>query len=416
MVFAQGSSVFIKKLEALKIEPIVALQIWSTYTTGAKVYNADKKVYESVDNRINTQLRRSRVGIKGEFSTNLKFNFTAALDLVGRDLLAGTEGGANNGGAPKFQIWNAYLQWKLLNKSEALYVTSGYFPPQIGRESITSAMRSTSMEKSWSQNYLRRQLTGTGPGRVMGVNFGGLFVGQEQLIGFGYDLGLFNPAFQSFQGNSSGKRYAPLLVGRLVLHIGDPEHSTYRINHKVNYFSKRKGISIAFAGAHQRNTDLFSNNTALVSDFLFNWKNLNLDGEFALLQRSKLLNEQSGIAQKILATAHTAYFRMGYNIHLSNQWIIEPIVMIMQFNGGLTEAEQYYAEITKLNSGKDHTIDLGANLFLSPDLKLNLHYTLKSGDPGHAGAGTTINNYFYQAGIGPIQRGDWLGAGIVATL
>ena len=161
-----------KKLEDFKLKPSIGLQLWSSYTIGEEVYDKSLGKYKSVDDRLNFQIRRTRLGFSGQPYGHLLFKFDAALDLVGRDLLSGTEAGANNGASPQFRLWNAWLQWKIKKGSEKFNLVAGYLPPQIGRESITSALRSTSMEKSWSQNYLRRHLVGIGPGRAMGVNLG----------------------------------------------------------------------------------------------------------------------------------------------------------------------------------------------------------------------------------------------------
>jgi hypothetical protein len=53
---------------------------------------------------------------------------------------------------------------------------------------------------------------------------------------------------------------------------------------------------------------------------------------------------------------------------------------------------------------------------LNPDFKLSLSYTLRNADAGTEREGTTINNYYYQPGVGAIKRGDWLGVGLVIIL
>ena len=187
----------------IKVKPTAVLQVWSTYTMGQQVYNETTGTYEQVGNRFNTQLRRSRFGMKGNAGQDLKFNLTLAVDLVGRDLLSGTEGGANNGGSPGPRLWNAYVLWRLVPKQEWLHLGIGYQVPQIGRESTTSAFRIPSMEKSWSQNYLRRHLVGTGPGRAMGVQLGGLLLPESGSPWSGrYDIGIYNPPNTALGGNS----------------------------------------------------------------------------------------------------------------------------------------------------------------------------------------------------------------------
>ncbi len=413
----EEKSRWVEKIESFQLQPFFGLQLWSTYSFGTEIYDEEKQFYQKVDNRLNSQIRRTRFGIKGEPYPHLKFNFTASLDVVGRDLLAGTDAGVNNGGSPKFRIWNAYVQWKALKNSEAVNIIAGYQLPQIGRASMTAALRSTSLEKSWSQNYLRRHLTGIGPGRALGINLGGLLSSPSPDLNFGYNFGVFNPVFESFSGNSTGIKYAPLLVSRLVMHIGDPEMKSYSISHKINYFSKRKGLSIALAGAHQNATDLFASNQALGWDFLFNWKHFNFDGEWTIIRRKALPDPTlNGEAPDQIVTANTGYIRMSYNIFLKNKWMVEPVIMMVQFNGPLDSEDQLIASSMKSNSGKDHSMNVGGNLYFNPNLKLSLHYTFRSGDEGEAGPGATVNNYFFQPGVGAIKRGEWLGLGLVMII
>ncbi len=414
-LFAQSENGFFKKLKDYKIQPIIGLQMWSTYTFNQEVYNEVSKKYEAVDNRLNTQLRRSRLGVKGQPYKNLKFNVTASLDVVGSDVLSGTQGGGNNGSSPSFRIWNAYVQWKVLNDNEFLNLTVGYLSPRIGRESITSAMRYTSMEKSFSQNYLRRHLVGTGPGRAPGLNIGGLFYKEERKVNLSYDVGIFNPVFASLGGNSTGSKYAPMLNGRVVLHIGDPEFTKYSTSHKVNYFNKRKGLSLALAAAQQGATDLFESNEGLGFDFLLNWGAVNLDGEWTWLKREASRILVTGGEEIFSSSSNTGYARLSYNIEVGSGRYLEPVFMMMQFNGALNKDDQKNAADAKLSAGEDYLFDVGLNYYLNKNFKLSLHYTFQQADAGEAGDGATVNNYFYQKEVGAIHRGDWLGLGLVAV-
>ncbi|MEZ4983859.1 MAG: porin [Saprospiraceae bacterium] len=402
------TSTFLKKWDKYKLQPIVGFQVWTTYTTGTEVFNATTGQYDAVDNRLNTQLRRSRFGIKGQPYPNLQFNVTAALDLVGQDVLTGVEAPGNNGGSPTFRVWNAYMTWKLTNKSEHFNLSFGYLLPQIGRESMTAALRSTSFEKAWSQNYLRRQLTGIGPGRAGGVNMGGIFRKTDANIGWGYDVGVFNPVFEMYNGNSTGNRFSPLVVGRFHVTYGDGESAKYSLGHKVNYHSQRKGITLGVVAAQQGATDLFYTNQAAGVDLLLNWKHLNIDGDWTVLQR------QTADMSHRKVTSQTGYVRCSYNLHLANGYMLEPVAMWVQFSGEMDEEGQAAASAAGAFAGKDQTIDVGLNLYFNPDLKLSLHYSLRDGDAGFAGAGARVNNYFNQSGIGAIHRGDWAGLGLVS--
>jgi len=412
ILFAQPES-WKDKMPDFEIQPVIGLQLWSSYTIGQEIYDERTGQYNAVDNRLNFQLRRSRLGFKGQVYKNLKFNLTTAFDLVGRDVLSGSEAGSNNGGSPKLRLWNAYLQWKIIPGSEKLNLATGYFPVQIGRESITSALRSPSMEKSWSQNYLRRHLVGIGPGRAFGANFGGLFLNDSGNIHWGYDLGIFNPAFRDYNNNSVGDDYSPLLSGRLAVYIGDPESGKYSIGHKINYFGKRHGLTIAVAGAHQGESSLFKSNQAAGADVLLNLGQLNVDGEWHYLLREGTA-PGNGEADTYQALAGTGYLRASYNLLLQHDYVLEPAAMIARFEGATNAEEQEKAERLQAFAGKETIIDLGLNFYFNPDLKLSLHYTHREGDAGDKGDGATVNNYFSQSEVGAIHRGDWLGLGAVA--
>ncbi|RMG84912.1 MAG: hypothetical protein D6714_06965 [Bacteroidetes bacterium] len=415
LAFSQNDSSpsWVSKLKDFKIKPVAGLQIWSTYTTGMKVFNAQTNQYEAVDNRLNMHIRRSRLGIKGQPYPFLKFNVTASLDLVGKDLLAGTQGGGNNGASPQLRLWNGWVQWKLSPKNDFFHLTMGYLTPQIGRESMTAAFRVTSMEKSWSQNYLRRHLVGIGPGRVSGLNLGGMLLSENKNFGISYNAGVFNPAFTAFGGNSAGARFSPLLTGRVAFHFGDPEFKRYTLGHKVNYFGSRKGLTIALAGARQGQTDLFFENHALGFDWLFNWGNLNLSGDWTWLVRDG--EQDEGVATRAFSTkSNTGFARLSYNLKAGEKYVLEPVLIVTQFNGPLTSREQADALSVNAFAGEDHTFSAGLNFYWNPDLKLGLFYSAQSGDAGEAAPGATFNNYFFQGGVGAIQRGDWLGVEVVA--
>lgn len=397
------------------LQPVLGLQLWSSYTMGAKVYDEPLGQYVAVDNRFNTQLRRSRLGVKGTAFERLRFNFTAAMDLVGRDVFGGTEGGMNNGGSPAFRLWNAYIQWQLCSKREILYLTVGYQVPQIGRESTNAALRSSSMEKSWSQNYLRRHLVGTGPGRTMGINLGGLLYKNNRRLNWTYHLGVFN-AMTAQQRNSTGRAHAPLLVGRLITHWGAPVSKRYRLGGKTNFRGQRKGLSLGVAGARQGATDIYLANHAASLDLLFNWGPLNLDGEWTFLWRKGASTEPYEVSPSFTVRAQTGYLRLSYNIFLQNQTVLEPVLMWMLFTGEDSQIGQAHATQVHSLSGREQSFAGGLNWHLQDGLFLSLHYTHRFADAGFADLGATVNNYFYQAGAGAIHRGNWVGLGMVFIL
>ncbi len=404
---AQGdTSALGRLLKTYQIKASIGLQFWGTYTRGMQVYDATTNDYTAVDDRLNTQLRRSRFTLSGQPYPTLSFQLTAAGDLVGHDVLAATEGGGNNGATPKFAIWNALVNWQLTPQREHLFLTVGYFLNPVGRENNTPAVRSTSFEKAWSQNYLRRHLVGTGAGRAMGLMLGGQFsdaAGQHHLS---YQLAMQNPVFAALGGNSTGLASSPLLSGKVALHFGDPESRSYRLGHQVNYFGKRKGLTLALAATHQGKTDAFAENTACGIELLFNQPAFHLDGDYYLLTR----HGSAGNTE-----AATGYLRIGKNFHLPRQRILEPVASYWIFRGESSAEDIAVATSNGSLAGDDSGLDLGANLYFNPNLKLSLFYALRSGDAGEGNPATLANNYFQQSGAGAIQRGDYVGTGLVAV-
>ena len=396
-----------------KIQHVAALQLWSTYTFGTEIFNEETQSYEVADNRLNTQLRRSRLGFTGQVTDNVRFDLTTAIDLVGKDDLAGTEGTGNNGGSPNLRLWNAFVQWKMDAKSAAFNLTAGYMPPQIGRESITPAFKVSSMEKSWSQNYMRRHLVGTGAGRTMGINIGGLTGKTDKGYRFKYDLGIFNATNVAYSGHSAGQKASPLFVGKLVTYFGEPENKKYTTSHQINYFGERDGLSISLSGASQGENDLYKGNYAAGADFLWNKGNFNFDGEWTLMWRTGIDPITNGLLK---SKSNTGYLRLSYNFYLHDKYIIEPVIMVMQFQGEKSIEGQSKAHALACPSGQEQKADIGFNVYLNSNFKLSLHYTLRAADAGTEDIGATVNNYFYQANIGAIKRGDWLGVGVAVAL
>jgi len=223
-----------------------------------------------------------------------------------------------------------------------------------------------------------------------------------------YDIGIFSPQTFSFNGNSAGIEHAPLLTGRLALYIGEPESKTYTIEHKVNYFGNRNGLTIAFAGSHQGKNDLFKSNQAIGLDWLLNLKNVNIDGEWTFLNRSGDDSER-----KFDVISNTGYLRIGYNIFIKGSSYLEPIIMFVKFNGPLDLASQIDAAYVGAFAGTDQILEIGFNYHLNTKLKFSLFYTFNKGEKGDAVDGITFNNYYGQGSVGAIERGNLIGLGIV---
>ncbi|MCB0550624.1 MAG: hypothetical protein KDD19_23845 [Phaeodactylibacter sp.] len=413
LAFGQGDfQGWLKKKEGFKIEPYMMIQLWSSYSTGQEVYHPERNRYEGVDSRFNVQLRRVRLGFKAEPYEGLQFNVVGAYDLIGRDVLSGQVGGGNNGSLPEFGIWDAYFQWRLKKGSEAFNLVGGYFRPQLSRESITSGWSVNSMEKAMSQGYIRRHLVGTGPGRALGLNLGGLLLADNGQLGFNYNLGIFNPLTLANNGNSVGNDFAPLVVGRAVVYLGDPEMEKYKIGYDINYYGQRKGLAIGAGGSWQGQTEAFTRSYAASTDFLFNWGPLNIDGEWNFMWREGSRLPADEVERSFTYNSNTGHLRLGYNIIAGKKAFLEPAFMVMQFNGAKDLTGQADAKAIGASSGTERTYDAGINWYLNKKhLKLMLHYTWREGDAGEAAPGFTGNQYFSQSDVGAIHRGNWLGLG-----
>jgi hypothetical protein len=201
---------WLKPKEGAKIEPFLAFQLWSAYSMGQEVYDTGTKQYVPAGDRFNVFFRRGRAGLKASPYDNLSFTFIAAFDGLGKDALNAALGPANNLTTPQLSLWETFLQWK----AGKVILTAGYFRPQLSRESITAAWGVNSMEKAMSQTYIRKHLTGIGTGRAPGLNLGGLILPEGKNWGLNYNVGIFNPVYQAYNGNSTGFRFSPVFVGR----------------------------------------------------------------------------------------------------------------------------------------------------------------------------------------------------------
>lgn len=390
---------WLPKSDSFRLKITTMVQLWGTYSTGQQVFNATISQYEAVDDRFNVSLRRARIVFNGDPYPRLGYTLALFYDQTGYDILSAGLG-ATNKDQPAVGVWDAFGQYRLGKKRSAPVLTAGYFRPQMQRESITTAWAPTSFEKAMSQNYVRRHLAGTGPGRATGLNIGGLWLGQN--IGLNYNAGLFTPVAAAFDGSSGGRKWAPLWAGRLSLQLGQPEMTAYKIAYETNYFNQRKGLSLDFNASNQGATDRFDRSTGYGPGFLFNWGPFNADGEWIWLQRE-------GTAGKALA--QTGHLRAGYNLR-AGRYLLEPTAMFMAFSGETAAEGQSAAAALGMSSGSERTYDVGLNVYFDRrNLKLYLHYVWRQGDAAAAGDGAQVNAFFSQPGIGAIRRGNYWGMG-----
>ncbi len=360
------------------LEIFQMIQVWNAYTIDAKDSNG-----EPVDDRLDTFIRRGRIGVKGHIREDLNFKVWFAYDQLGKDRNTGTIGSPQDQSNKSFYIWDAMFTWKA-NPIWA-NATLGYFRPQVGRESITTAFAVNSFMKSLTNSYLREHIVGRSPGRETGWNIGGLY--NAEGWGVNYNIGMFDTNHEKIAGtDKGGKKWAPLYALRAAFTYGAPEMKSYGIGYNINYWGKRNGTTAAINYTYQGETDVFDKNSMLGFDILSNYGDFNFNAEYDLLSRDKVNNTHY--------TDRVWHIRAGYNIHLANGQIIEPVVMYSGFEGD--------GDSTYYSKGEDRVTDIGVNWYINKKkLKLNLHYTISDGDAESKYKDTTGK-----------ERGDFIGLGI----
>ena len=406
--FAQDKANLQKnKFKLPKIKPIVAFQLWNSYSSHGKLYNPETQAYETIENSSNIFIRRIRFGFKGQANANLEFSFLGAIDMIGRDPKSGLVGGSNNGAFPSIGLWDAYFSWRLKKNREAFYLIGGYIPTAIGKESSNSAFSVSSMEKSMSQFYINQHLTQKPTGRTVGFSIGGLWKFKNHKTGLRYQLGIYNPP------PTIGNNTTSLFAGRIMFWFGNPEQKTFKLKSDINFFSQRNGLSLGLAGSWQGKNDVFISSSTIGIDWLFNFDNLNVDGEWFILKRKGKHKVTDDLPKFFRYRSQTGFIRFSYNIPIGKKYFIEPVYMMMQFDGGQNLQEQSNAAAVKSFAGEDYTYDFGINWYLNrKKLKVQLHYTWRKGSRGQAKKGASFNQYLFQKEIGAIQRGNWIGLGL----
>jgi len=399
-----SSPSWLKPNKDLKFKPVFNLQLWSTYTYNTKHFDAASDQYVDASNRLNFLVRRTRAGFQIEPYDRLTLRFVAALDMVGRDLNSGFNGGSNNGSFPNPGLWDAYLQYQVFPEYEGMYVTLGYFVPSVGLASISSAFQFTSLSKSFSQAYVRQHLVGRNPGRTSGIAIGGLLGTEADTGGFQYELGIHNSIFPSDGGNTSDRLSSPLLTGRLQWFIGERSYNNYRRNAPLNDFAQRRGLTLAIAGSYQGATDIFEQAYSLGTDIIANYGHWHLYGEWYGLWRA---------GSDFTYLSQTGFISVGHNFTLSEKYVLEPALLVKRFLGADDLLGQAQAGAVGAFAGSDASIDFGINWYLNRHkLKIALHHTWETGNMGEAAPGATFNQFYYQKGLGAIQRGHWWGMGV----
>lgn len=386
-----------------KIEPYAQIQGWGVYSMNRAAESDGTAGLEKADQRANFFFRRARLGFRGKPYKDLTYTLSMFYDNAGHDSMAATRNVTNPSVTdgkqtdvtrqqPAVGLWDFFLTWKM-SSSDMFHLTGGYLRPQISRESLTAAFNVNSFEKAPSQNYIRQSVIGRGFGRATGVNLGGM-TEHKNNFGIRYNIGVFNKNTTGDQytsgtttvtdGETQGSVNSLVYVGRMEFVFGDPEMDKYGMGLKINYFGKRKGLSVGLNGSSQERTPRYKANKVTGIDFLFNYGNWNLDGEFFWLYHQK--NKADNFAK-----ARTGHFRVGHNFMLNNGTVLEPAFMVSGFYG------ENGSELT----GRDTTYDIGLNWYLDQNnYKFYIHYVKQDGDGNNLVHRDNVFHYGDYAGVG----------------
>lgn len=379
------------------LELFFMIQFWDVASFGGETAAG-----RTIDSRNDVYIRRGRVGVRGRFRPEISYTLNFAFDGVGRDPLGSATGSPQSPLDREFYLWDAFVTCDLA--APWTYLTVGYFRPQVGRESITTAFAVPSFAKALPNSYLREHLVGRTSGRESGVNLGGRYGAEGWALQ--YDLGLFDTSDAKITGSEAGGvNWAPLWVGRLALTVGDPERASYGLGYRTNYFGTRRGVTLAIDGSYQGTTNPtvidsqyvggFRRNATPGWDLLANYDGLNLSAEYDVVYRDFcpcFAARHDAISGREY-TDRVWSVRAGYNLALGRGQVLEPVAMVTGFVGD--EASAVYPD------GEHRYVTAGVNWYLDENrLKVNLHYTWVSGEP--------VSRY---SRTGADEAGDFLGLG-----
>lgn len=378
------------------------MQLWSVYEFGQERWHELEDRYVPQSGRLDILVRRARLGAGFSHGTRLHLVSAIEMDQLGPAPLAAHE----DPWSLELRVLDFYGSYRLAN-TEALHLSGGLFRPQIGRENITGAFAVASMEKSHTQGYLRQFLTGNPFGRAAGLTLGGL-VDLSESVQLRYDLGAFSP------GEGTGKTEQDaflwerqvLVTGRVLLQLGMPEQVNYRLSHRINYFDKRRGLSLGLAGAQA--ADLAGGNrTVWAADLLYNHRRWVVDADvFALIGHI-------GVKSR----AWAGHIRLSSNHYPAEGHIIQSFLMYGSYRGPSEKVAATQALGQGMAAGASDRWSVGV-LWHTPErgLSLSLQLTLHEGEAAGLDESVPVNDHFYEKGLGAIKRGHWMGLGAQISL
>ncbi len=306
-------------------------------------------------------IRRGRLGTTGRITPRLFYNATFAYDGVGKDSLSAAAGVPNAEDNTTFFPRDVFITYSL---HPLVNITTGYFRPRAGKESFYSSSFVISQEKSWASFQPRFHLVGRGIGRETGVNIGGLK--NWNRFGLLYDLGIFDCNHPRIVGDNT--IWTPLLTGRIVAFIGDPEITEYTLTFVQSGYGQRKGLSLGANIGYQSRTQLFYNNALTGIDAQLNYGPLDLIFEYNWLYRENLRNGDPTLP----TTDQMLTLKVAWNFLFDNQTILQAVWMYSD-----ERADYQFANRQNPFTGAatQHVWEVGINYLLRRDrLKLGLHY------------------------------------------
>ena len=351
------------------------VQVWNVYTidTGKDGYDSRNDVY----------IRRGRIGVKGKLRKDISFRVWFAYDNLGKDPDSASTGGKNQSTKVnrEFYIWDAIWTWAA--DKEWANISIGYFRPQVGKESITTAFKVISFQKSHPNFQPRRHIVYRGPGRETGINWGGLALNKQLNFNFGiFDVDSY-----------SGKKWSPMYAARVAWSFGDPEHKKYKMGYTQTYYGKRNGVTVGLNYTYQGETDYFKSNTLLGFDILANFGPIDFNAEYDILNRTDFNTNGDDYKNTVWSA------KIGYNFKLSNGQIIRPAVMYSESNADSIFATGVVDSKIHSSLTKDYKMyEVSLNWLIKKDkLKLNIAYNYE--EVGNADGSNMEGNSYIGVGF-----------------
>jgi len=378
-------------------------QFWCVATMGAAAADGAE-----VDDRLDFMLRRGRLDFRGRIDADVTCRIQFAFDKLGKDAFDAVPGTPQAPGNLDFYLFDLYATYRL--RADWLYLTAGYFRPQVSFESIVSPHKVPSLDKSLVNALVREHLVGRSQGRETGIDLGGrTAAGTTYLC---YHLGLFDTNHGKILGNAAAGGWAPLWTARLSAGLGDPPRTGYGLGCTAQFFRQRRGLTLSVDGSYQGATNQtrdgdpgntrysggFRRNMVYGGDLLANYDGWNLSMECRWLHRE--FDDEFVAACDALTGPHyddvVWHVRGSYEIPLPGKRFLEPAVMFSRF-----AADRHSS---RYPSGLHEQLSCGLNWYLDRHRhRISIHYVAQDGEP--------VSRYAKESG----RLGDYLGVGVQLT-